>query len=114
MQKGYDPDGQRRCERVRCIRNCSRCVQSPLIRPPPSGGAPAGSRFDMALPLPTEPDDAPAGAASLFDDADSQEVQAPEDCPEIEAAARLPGCSLPDDAQLEAWNAGIADHDERA
>ncbi len=63
----------------------------------------------MALPLPTDPDDPPAEAASLFDDADLPEAEEP-----CLGAAALPACPAPDDAQLEAWIAAIVDHDERA
>lgn len=63
----------------------------------------------MALPLPTDPDDPPAEAASLFDDADLHEA----DEPGLDMAAR-PGSPAPGDAQLEIWIAGIVGHDERA
>lgn len=69
----------------------------------------------MALPHPTEHDDAPPELAQLFDDAEPPpDVDAPEACPEINAAARMPGCPAPDDSQLQAWIAGIVEHDERA
>ncbi|WP_457421644.1 sigma-70 family RNA polymerase sigma factor [Roseateles sp. P5_E7] len=68
----------------------------------------------MALPHPIEPDDSPPEVALLFDDAEPQDGDAVEACPEVQAAARMPGCPAPDDSQLEAWIAGIVDHDERA
>jgi len=72
----------------------------------------------MALPHPIEPHDPPPEAALLFDaepnDGEPQDFDAVEACPEVQAAARQPGCPAPDDAQLEAWIAGIVEHDERA
>jgi len=65
----------------------------------------------MNLPHPTEAADDPPAHALLFDeeaDLHEAEVQA------TSVEATKPGCPLLDDAQLEAWIAGIVDHDERA
>jgi RNA polymerase sigma-70 factor (ECF subfamily) len=69
----------------------------------------------MTLPHPTEAPDEAADAALLFDtDVELPEVQGLEvDTVFVEERVR-PGCGLLDDAQLEAWIAGIVEHDQRA
>ncbi|WP_422016415.1 sigma-70 family RNA polymerase sigma factor [Roseateles sp.] len=69
----------------------------------------------MTLPHETQAPDEAADAALLFDtevelpDAQGQEV----DPVFVEESVR-PGCKPLDDAQLEAWIAGIVNHDQRA
>lgn len=63
----------------------------------------------MPLPQTNETDDPPAEATLLFDDVEPDEAEEPV----LALAPKCAGVSV-DDAQLEAWIAGIVDHDERA
>jgi len=68
----------------------------------------------MNLPHPTEAADEPPAHALLFDD-EAERHEAESACTEATCAEiAKPGCPPLDDAQLEAWIAGIVDHDERA
>ena len=67
----------------------------------------------MALPQPDEPDDELPAHAQLFDDAELPVDEADAVRARAEAVVKPDVASL-NDAQLEAWIAGIVRHDERA
>jgi RNA polymerase sigma-70 factor (ECF subfamily) len=67
----------------------------------------------MTLPSPPEADDEPPAHALLFDDVEQQADAAEAPDAGVDLAAHA-GCVALDDARLEAWIAGIVDHDERA
>jgi RNA polymerase sigma-70 factor (ECF subfamily) len=67
----------------------------------------------MTLPSPPEADDEPPAHALLFDDVELQADAAEAPDAGVALAAQA-GCVPLDDARLEAWIAGIVDHDERA
>jgi RNA polymerase sigma-70 factor (ECF subfamily) len=67
----------------------------------------------MTLPSPPEADDEPPAHALLFDDVEQQADAAEAPDAGVDLAAHA-GCVALDDAHLEAWIAGIVDHDERA
>jgi RNA polymerase sigma-70 factor (ECF subfamily) len=67
----------------------------------------------MTLPSPPEADDEPPAHALLFDDVEQQADAAEAPDAGVDLAIHV-GCVALDDAHLEAWIAGIVDHDERA